>query len=308
VLCVALFGYKKMAIDYSGKYATDRLVYTEEYGFTMLITYHPRYQTEISKGFAIVHIPLKTVFSETMWAKRGGGDTADAKNLLDAYSALQLTQNDLVRSLGEQLFGPFAPQPLAGLARSFPVGKYGDYYIIDGENYGSEKATASKETQNQTQPARADTSVEKKEPKSFFDPFHLLDGEQKDYDRFISKYGPLYEITEEDFKNRHVENEMDQVIHARVKNMECDIYRINADTAYFVLVGATITGAIGVPEIDAMFGMTKARFAEAYGNIGEDVDGGIAVSDDGHSVLLYFSPEGQPDATVDRITFSHNID
>lgn len=51
-------------LDFDGKYATDRLTYTDEYGFCMLITYYPSYQKGNAKGFAVTHIPFGALFTE----------------------------------------------------------------------------------------------------------------------------------------------------------------------------------------------------------------------------------------------------
>ena len=64
ISCAGLFAYKKLMLDYDGKYATDRLTYSDEYGFCMLIAYYPTYQKGSAKGFAITHIPFGALFTE----------------------------------------------------------------------------------------------------------------------------------------------------------------------------------------------------------------------------------------------------
>ena len=86
-----LFGAKKICFDYDGTYATDRLTYSDEFGFTMLITYHTKYQREEAKGFACVHIPPKELFfNRNLWARKDGTDITDSEEWFKAYQSVLL--------------------------------------------------------------------------------------------------------------------------------------------------------------------------------------------------------------------------
>ncbi|MBO4438336.1 MAG: hypothetical protein J5798_03210 [Spirochaetaceae bacterium] len=129
-ICIAPFAYKKTMLDYDGKYATDRLVYTEEYGFCMLITYYPNYQSGNAKGFAVTNIPFETLFY--VQANQYGNDTADSKDLLDSYQMLAtFGDNTLVDSLAKILLDSKIS------TRSIQIGKYGNYIAIKFEDYNS---------------------------------------------------------------------------------------------------------------------------------------------------------------------------
>ncbi len=123
VICITPFVYKKTMLDYDGEYATDRLVYTEEYGFCMLITYYPNYKSGNAKGFAVTNIPFVGLFSEDVQANKYGNDTADSKDLLDAYKMLAtFGDNTLVDSLAKILLGSKIS------TKSIQIGKYGNYF------------------------------------------------------------------------------------------------------------------------------------------------------------------------------------
>ena len=130
-ICITPFVYKKTILDYDGKYATDRLVYTEEYGFCMLITYYPDYHSGDAKGFAVTNIPFEALFSEEIQADRNGNDTADSKEMLDSYQMLAtLGDNALVDSLAKFFFDSKIS------TRSIQIGKYGNYFAINAKNIG----------------------------------------------------------------------------------------------------------------------------------------------------------------------------
>ena len=86
-----LFGAKKLCFDYDGTYATDRITYSDEFGFTLLITYHTKYQREEAKGFACVHIPPEVLISDrTLWARKDGTDITDSEEQFKAYQSVLL--------------------------------------------------------------------------------------------------------------------------------------------------------------------------------------------------------------------------
>ena len=131
-ICIAPFAYKKVILDYDGKYATDRLVYTEEFGFCMLITYYPNYQSGTAKGIAVTNIPFIELFSHTVQANKYGNDTADSIDLLDSYQMLAtLGDNALVDSLAKL----FLDSKIS--TRSIQIGKYGNYFATTFEDYCS---------------------------------------------------------------------------------------------------------------------------------------------------------------------------
>ena len=113
VFCVVIFGciifaflYKHFGIDYDGKYAKDRLVYTQEYGFTLL-TYRPEYRAHAAKGTAVTNIPFSGLFSNNFHANSYNNYVSDSKKECDAYQAL------------------------AAIKNGFDIGSYGKYFIIE---------------------------------------------------------------------------------------------------------------------------------------------------------------------------------
>lgn len=112
--CLA-FLYKDFVINYDGKYAKDRLVYTQEYGFTLLITYRPEYRVHGVKGIAVTNIPFSGLFSDKVQANHYGRDGADSVMRLKTY------------------------QSAAAITNSFDVGSYGKYLIIEYDKYSKYK-------------------------------------------------------------------------------------------------------------------------------------------------------------------------
>ncbi|HNY21325.1 MAG TPA: hypothetical protein PKO22_04160 [Treponemataceae bacterium] len=267
-------GYVKSVIDYTGEYATDRLVYTGEYGLTLLVTYHPSYRIEKSKGFAIIHIPLSSLFSEELRAHAGGTDVADAKKTYDLYAMSEYAQNGALQTLGELLLDAKAQKTLAIFKRSFPIGKYGDYFAIESRDVYGKKEPAAKVAE----PRRVEEKNHKDLIKTLDGSFDLLDWNQDGYDRFISKYGPIIEQTESDFKNQHTDGQIDRLINLRLTNMECTVYRINSDPVAYMLVNAKVFGPIGVSVLDKMLGMSKKEFTDQFGDIGEEEGGLLKVA------------------------------
>lgn len=128
LVCAGLFVYKKIMIDYDGIYATDRLIYTDEYGFCMLITYHPNYQKGKARGFAITHIPFASLFTETIQSNPSN-DTVDSKEMLDAYQLLSTWENK-----GLEGYPPDITSIVS--SKSFAIGNCGNYFIINAKTYG----------------------------------------------------------------------------------------------------------------------------------------------------------------------------
>ncbi len=131
ILCICLFAYKKIMIDYDGQYATNRLTYTEEYGFCLLITYHPSYQTGQAKGFVITNIPFTSLFSEKIHANKNGDDMADSKEYLDVYQ--------LIATFGDNDFANTMVKALSNSGvstKSFDIGSNGKYFIIQAKDAG----------------------------------------------------------------------------------------------------------------------------------------------------------------------------
>ena len=98
-----IFAFKKLMVDYTGTYATDRLTYTDEYGICLLITYHPQYQKGNAKGYAITHISIEDLFSGK-YNSNHSNDTADSEDLMYSYQLLaSYADNDLVNSFSTLL-------------------------------------------------------------------------------------------------------------------------------------------------------------------------------------------------------------
>ena len=304
LVSLLLLGYVKSMIDYTGAYATDRLVYTEEYGLTLLVTYHPSYQVEKSKGFAIIHIPLSSLFSEEIRAHSGGADVADAKDTYDLYAMSEYTQNGALQTLGELLLDAKAQKTLAIFKRSFPIGQYGDYFAIESRDvYGKKEPVAKEAT-----PRRVEEKVPADLIKTLDGSFDLLDWNQDGYDRFISKYGPIAGQTESDLKNRHTDGQIDRIINLRLTNMECTVYQINSDPVAYMLVSAKVFGSIGVSVLDMLLGMSKEEFTDKFGNIGEEEGGRLKVAKMDHGFesdryWFHFS-----DGVIDSIEYRPSVD
>lgn len=109
-------------INYDGKYATDKVVYSYEHGYCLLITYYPNYRYGNAKGFAVTHIPLKAGFTRLMI---NGDDAADSKDLFEAYRLIAtLGDNDLVNMLVKMLYDSEAT------TKSYDIGNNGRYFVI----------------------------------------------------------------------------------------------------------------------------------------------------------------------------------
>ena len=130
-------------LDFDGVYATDRLVYSDEYGFCMLITYYPHYQKGNAKGFAVTHIPFGALFTEKVQANKYGNDTADSKDMLDVYQLLATWgDNDLVDSLAKSLSSSEIS------TKSLDIGNHGKYFILNAKDLGYENPYFIRELQN----------------------------------------------------------------------------------------------------------------------------------------------------------------
>ncbi len=133
IICTGLFAYKKIMLDYDGTYATDRLTYTNEYGFCMLITYYPSYQKGNAKGFAVTKIPFGSLFTEKVQADKSGNDTADSKEMLDYFQLLaSYGDNDLVDLLVKSLSDSEIR------TKSLDIGNHGKYFILNAKDLGYE--------------------------------------------------------------------------------------------------------------------------------------------------------------------------
>ncbi|MCR4939506.1 MAG: hypothetical protein K5930_05275 [Treponemataceae bacterium] len=88
---VLMFGAKKIFFDYDGKYASNRIVYTDEFGFSLLVTYYTKYQRSEAKGLAIVHIPPEALVKDSsLRAKKKGGNIPDSEEYFASYQAALL--------------------------------------------------------------------------------------------------------------------------------------------------------------------------------------------------------------------------
>lgn len=133
IVCAGLFAYKKIMLDFDGTYATDRLVYIDEYGFCMLITYYPPYQKGNAKGFVITHIPFGALFTEKVQADKNGNDMADSKDALEVYQSLATwANNDLVDSLTKSI----SDSKIS--SKSLEIGNHGRYFVLHAKDVGYE--------------------------------------------------------------------------------------------------------------------------------------------------------------------------
>jgi hypothetical protein len=140
------FGYKKLAVDRNGTYATQRLTYNDEYGFCVLVSYHPQYRTGNSNGFAIVNIPFQALFdinrvNRALRAHDSDEDPlfdgvtrwlSDNKNLYTSYKLIATYgDNNLIDSLAK-LFS----DEIQMSTKSYPVGNKGNYFILQASDVG----------------------------------------------------------------------------------------------------------------------------------------------------------------------------
>ena len=129
LIIAGLYAYKKIKIDYNGRYATDRITYTDEFGFCLLMTYHPNYQKGKAKGIAITHIPFKVLFTEQVWAEKNGHDKADSAEMLEQYQLLATYDSN---DLAGYLYSLFSDNDV----KSVTIGNNGYYFAINAEDIG----------------------------------------------------------------------------------------------------------------------------------------------------------------------------
>lgn len=121
-----IFAFKKLMVDYTGTYATDRLTYTDEYGICLLITYHPQYQKGNAKGYAITHISVEDLISGK-YNSNHSNDTADSEDLMYSYQLLaSYADNDLVNSFSTLLTN--------NSTKSFDIGNNGKYFLLTSKS------------------------------------------------------------------------------------------------------------------------------------------------------------------------------
>ena len=125
------FGYKKLVADYDGKYAVQRLTYTDEYGICLLVSYHPQYRTGNSNGFAIVHIPFTALLNFDAINKTHR-DISDNEDVYSNYQMLATYgDNALVDSLAKRF-----SDEIKMSTRSVDVGSNGNYFILQASDVG----------------------------------------------------------------------------------------------------------------------------------------------------------------------------
>ena len=143
IACILPFAYKKTVLDYDGEYASDRLVYSEEFGFCKLITYYPDNISGNAKGFAVTNIPFEAFFSEKLQANKYGNYIADSKDWYDTYRMLAtFGDNALVDSLAKI----FLDSKIS--TRSIQIGKYGNYFATTFKDYCSKKYISEESVNN----------------------------------------------------------------------------------------------------------------------------------------------------------------
>ena len=140
------FGYKKLAVDRNGTYATQRLTYNDEYGFCVLVSYHPQYRTGNSNGFAIVNIPFQALFdinrvNRALHVKDSDEDplffsvgswVSDSKDLYTSYKLIATYgDNNLIDSL-VKLFS----DEIQMSTKPYQVGNKGNYFILQASDVG----------------------------------------------------------------------------------------------------------------------------------------------------------------------------
>lgn len=154
IVAAGLFIYKSSMLDFDGKYATDRLIYSREHGFCILITHYPRYRKGDSKGFAITHIPFGALFTEEIQTDKNGNDPSDSKEILNIYQLFAIIgDNDLIDSFSNEILDENQSPAFIGntdladslvkslstsvmSSRSFDIEKHGKYFVIEAKDLG----------------------------------------------------------------------------------------------------------------------------------------------------------------------------
>jgi hypothetical protein len=133
IICAGLFAYKKFALDYNGKYANDKLVYTKDFGLCMLVTYHTENLEGDAKGYAIVRIPpaalLMPIATKNFKEQRLENDPSNSEDMLRTYQlSATIGDNDFVDKLSK-FFGSDKG------TKSYDIGNNGKYFILDAMDY-----------------------------------------------------------------------------------------------------------------------------------------------------------------------------
>ncbi len=131
IILVALagFGYKKLVGDYNGRYAVQRLTYTDEYGFCLLFSYYPHNRVGDSNGFAVVGVPFYSFLEvNKILATHGFADDGD---LFNSYKLLAtFGDNTFIDSLAKVLSDTQIS------TKSYDVGSNGKYFILHASDFG----------------------------------------------------------------------------------------------------------------------------------------------------------------------------
>lgn len=132
-ICAGLFTYKKIALDYNGRYANDRLIYTKDFGLCMLVTYHTENLEGDAKGYAIVRIPpaalLMPIATKNFKEERLENDPSNSEDMFRAYQlSATIGDNDFVDKLSK-FFGSDKG------TKSYDIGNHGKYFILDAKDY-----------------------------------------------------------------------------------------------------------------------------------------------------------------------------
>lgn len=87
-------------LDYNGTYESERVIYTDEYGFCLLTAFYPEHRMGELKGSAVTHIPFVVLLSEEFFAhNRHEDDDEDSRQMLSVYKFLA-SYDDFVIDIG----------------------------------------------------------------------------------------------------------------------------------------------------------------------------------------------------------------
>lgn len=125
----SVFVFKTQIIECHGKYASNRLVKTQEYGLCLLVTYSSQYKVNSANGYAITNLKYTDFVTNEYLV---GNNTNSLASDSDLYNAYVLTAG-----LMDNKFVSGISKAVSGIStQSVEVGKYGRYFIVDHEDVG----------------------------------------------------------------------------------------------------------------------------------------------------------------------------
>ena len=127
LLCAGgIYGFKKIRIDYNGRYATERVLYSDEYEIYKLISYYPKHRLDDVNGFAIINIPVESIIEEGL---SDSSRISDKEELLNLYKVLVTLFDDEDVSTISQLLNGYS-------TKSVYIQNKGYYFVFNAKDLG----------------------------------------------------------------------------------------------------------------------------------------------------------------------------